>query len=322
MYLIRKILNPEMFQGGLKKKRYFEGWYFKIVDKGMDNIYGVIPGVSYSDPDKESHCFIQFLDGIEAKSKYFRYPIDEFSFSRKRFEINIANSRFSREGMHLDIDDGSISIRSDLLFSGTVRWPKKFLNPGAMGWYSFLPFMECYHGVVSMDHTIGGTLGIDKKTYDFTEGRGYIEKDWGSSFPEGWVWMQSNNFSKKRVSIMLSIAKIPLRSRTFTGFICGLLVGDDFYRFTTYNGSIIRKLKIGDNKVRVEIVSGKKVLLIEAVSLKSAVLASPRQGSMEGRIDESMDSEMDIRFKEGNKIIYEGKGFASGLEIVNPGAIL
>ena len=23
-----------------------------------------------------------------------------------------------------------------------------------MGWYAWVPFMECYHGVLSLDHTI------------------------------------------------------------------------------------------------------------------------------------------------------------------------
>ena len=27
-----KIWHPEIFQGSLRKKRYFEGWYFKLVD--------------------------------------------------------------------------------------------------------------------------------------------------------------------------------------------------------------------------------------------------------------------------------------------------
>lgn len=27
---------------------------------------------------------------------------------------------------------------------------------------------------------------------DFSGGRGYIEKDWGQSFPAAWVWLQIN----------------------------------------------------------------------------------------------------------------------------------
>ena len=56
-------------------------------------------------------------------------------------------------------------------------------RPGVMGPFSFVPFMECYHGVVNIDHKISGSLMINNEEIDFTDGYGYIEKDWGKSFP-------------------------------------------------------------------------------------------------------------------------------------------
>ncbi|MCK7537696.1 MAG: tocopherol cyclase family protein [Marinilabiliales bacterium] len=38
------------------------------------------------------------------------------------------------------------------------------------------------------------------KMADFSGGRGYIEKDWGHSFPSAYVWMQSNHFQLARIS--------------------------------------------------------------------------------------------------------------------------
>ena len=46
-----------------------------------------------------------------------------------------------------------------------------------MGPFAFVPFMECYHGIVSMDHIIQGELEIDGVNIDFSNGRGYLEKD-------------------------------------------------------------------------------------------------------------------------------------------------
>ena len=63
-----------------------------------------------------------------------------------------------------------------------------------MGPYTFAPFMECYHGVLSFDHTIAGSLAVDGQELDFTGGHGYIEKDWGQAFPKAWIWTQSNHF--------------------------------------------------------------------------------------------------------------------------------
>jgi len=44
-YTLRKLYRPEIFQGHNKKINYFEGWYFKLVDKKSVNIYAVIPDI-------------------------------------------------------------------------------------------------------------------------------------------------------------------------------------------------------------------------------------------------------------------------------------
>jgi len=42
MYCIKRLLNPDIFQGKNKKQNYFEGWYFKISDYKMENTYAII----------------------------------------------------------------------------------------------------------------------------------------------------------------------------------------------------------------------------------------------------------------------------------------
>ena len=51
-----------------------------------------------------------------------------------------------------------------------------------MGPFSFVPLMECYHGILSMNHSLKGTLSFQGENLLFTGGKGYIEKDWGHSF--------------------------------------------------------------------------------------------------------------------------------------------
>ena len=48
-----------------------------------------------------------------------------------------------------------------------------------MGWYRFVPFMECFHGVVSLNHELEGDFLIENQVFSFDGGKGYIEKDWG-----------------------------------------------------------------------------------------------------------------------------------------------
>ena len=47
-----------------------------------------------------------------------------------------------------------------LVFEGITPWPVSITSPGIMGWYAWVPKMECYHGVLSLDHRIQGDLQI------------------------------------------------------------------------------------------------------------------------------------------------------------------
>ncbi|MEE8325289.1 MAG: tocopherol cyclase family protein [Candidatus Humimicrobiaceae bacterium] len=319
---MKKLYKPEIFQGWNKTERYFEGWYFKLVDKEARNIFAIIPSISISGIKTDSYAFIQVMDGRNATSRNYRFDFSEFSYSREEFEISIGNNHFSSKSINLDIEQDSSIIKADLRFHNMIPWPKTITSPGAMGYYSFLPFLECYHGVVSMDHLIEGSANFGGGNIDFSEGRGYIEKDWGISFPQGWIWLQSNHFSKLPTSIMLSIAKIPLGKRSFTGFICGIVIGKEFYLFATYNGSRVRSLKYLNNSVSMEIESRNYKVNIEAKRKNTATLLSPILGSMDGRINESIDAEVKIVLekKTGRRteVIFEDTGHYGGLEITKP----
>jgi len=317
------IFYPEAFQGQGKTRHYFEGWYFKIIDRKAENIMAVIPGISIEDNAKSS-CFIQVMDANKAESFYLRYAIRKFSYLKNKFQISIGENHFSGDSMTLDISKDGLEMKGRLEFGELSFWPKSIISPGAMGWYSYIPFMECYHGVISMDHHISGELEINGKTIDYNEGKGYIEKDWGRSFPQGWVWAQSNHFSAKKASIMLSVAKIPFKRFSFTGFICGLMVNDKFYIFATYTGAKIKKIDISQRQAEICLEDKRHVLNIKTINSVSATLASPEMGAMGGRINESIRAIIEVSLfdKRKGKPIFTDKSNIGALEIVNPQVLL
>ena len=89
MYFLNKIFNPGMFQGKRKKKSYFEGWYFKTADSTGNNIFAIIPGISYGKTAEDNHSFIQVINAKTYKSYYFKFSINSFKFSKSDFEIFI-----------------------------------------------------------------------------------------------------------------------------------------------------------------------------------------------------------------------------------------
>ena len=309
---LNAFFNPEQFQGWGKKKNYFEGWYFKLISADEKIAFAFIPGIAM-DAAGNQHAFIQVLDGKKQTTTYHKFPINEFIPEQKKFAITIANNHFSEKHLQLDLPE----IKGTLNFSGNVLWPKPWHSPGIMGPFAFVPFMECYHGIVSMDHIIQGELEIDGATVDFSNGRGYMEKDWGRSFPSAYFWMQSNHFSEAGISLKCSVAKIPWLRSSFVGFIAGVWLKDRLIRFTTYNQSKLRKSFA--NEKEVEIVLENKNYLLEILAHRdgSTQLASPINGFMNGRIEESMTSSIAVMLtdKKNNKILLSDTGNNAGLEV-------
>lgn len=316
-YDLKKLAHPEMFQGNKKTKNYFEGWYFKMVASADSSILSIIPGISLS-KDGEQHAFIQIIDGKTAKTDYYTFPIEEFSFSREEFAISIGQNYFSKEKIILNIHTDTSSISGEINMMNQVEFPTHgILNSGIMGWYRFVPYMECYHGVVSLTHQLEGQILKDGVTYNFDQGIGYIEKDWGSSMPAAWIWMQSNNFSKGNTSFMLSVANIPWLGKSFTGFLGFFLHNDTLLRFATYTHAKIRIEKSESDTVKISIKDKKNTYTIRAIRKNTGLLKAPVKGSMDRRIPESIDAriELSIYDKKGNLIFCDSTS-VGGLEIV------
>ena len=311
-----RVFKPEVFQGSLSGRRYFEGWYFKNVSVNRDMVYSFIPGIALN--RKIPHTFIQVINGLTGKTHYIEYPLSAFSFSRKEFRVQVGASVFTRDGIQLDIDSDGLKIAGQLVYSGNVKYPSSLFSPGIMGWYSFVPFMECKHAVVSVTHRIDGGLVINGDFLDFSGGKGYIEKDWGKSFPESWIWLQSNHFLHSDASMMISIAKIPWLGSFFTGFLGFLYYNETFYPFSTYLNSEISMLQRDDKRLCIEICGKDFTLQVSAAIRQSGLLRAPKSGEMNRHIKESIDSELEVNLiSNKGTTIYKDHAVRAGLEVID-----
>lgn len=309
---MHKLFHPDQFQGKGKDKRYFEGWYFKVVNQSETVALAIIPGVAM-DREGRKQAFIQVLDGKKQTSVYHKFDFESFTASDAAFHVAIGKNLFTPHSIELCLPD----VYGRLEFANLVTWPTPWYSPGIMGPYSFVPFMECYHGIVSMDHSISGQITVGGIGQDFSNGRGYTEKDWGRSFPSAYVWMQSNHFSLPGISVKASVAKIPWIRSSFVGFIAGIWLNDRLIRFTTYNGSALRKLKIDSQRVELVFENRNYHLSISANREMCTGLASPIQGMMDGRIEESMTSSLEVVLRDrrsGREMLHD-RGRNAGMEV-------
>ena len=312
-----KLYHPEIFQGHLSKKKYFEGWYYKCVSAQEDQTIAVIPGIAMYDRE-DRHAFIQVMDGQQQTATYHRCPIDAFSADDHKLEMQIGDNYFSKDKIVLDLPELQGEIRMQQQVPLLTSW----WSPGIMGWYSFMPSMQCYHGVVSLFHALEGRTTGTLGPINWGGGRGYIEKDWGTSFPKCWIWMHTNHFDTQApASIMASVAHIPWMGTYFPGFIVVLLADGVEHRFATYNGTRM-KCKVLDEQVLLEFKKGRYHLHIEAHRAPGAVLRSPITGQMTGKVNESLQATLKVTLSKDGQQVWAHTGTSAGLEVAGDTTIL
>ncbi len=312
---LKGIWRPEMFQGWGRKKRYFEGWYYKIITADQKSAMAIIPGISYS--DLGNHAFIQTMDGVRNTSKYVEFPQQDFQSADDKFLISLNKNTFSDQALTLDL----AHLHGTILFENIVPFRGSFLSPGIMGWYSFMPFMQCNHGLVSMNHQLSGVLFHEGQPIDFTGGKGYIEKDWGSSFPLAWVWTQCNHYdAHDDLSIMASVAHIPWLGSYFIGFLAIVYYKQKMKIFTTYSRAKMH-LDLREDEVEMVFWDHSDRLTITAQQAEGTDLISPRKGSMTGKVNESIQAtHLVILDLDGQEI--RAQGTSAGLEVGGNSLIL
>ncbi|QOC26536.1 hypothetical protein IC744_09410 [Microbacterium hominis] len=321
MAYLRGARHPEAFHGRGAGRPFFEGWYVKLVTADRAQRWAVIPGVFRGDgrggmPVDEA--FVQVLDGVSGRSWYHRYDPAEFSASDRRFEVRVGANVFDAEGAVLDLPQ----LRGRISYTTALEpWPVTAREPGIMGWYGLVPFMECFHGVVSFGHGLAGTLEVEGAEVAFDGGRGYIEKDWGQAFPAGYVWLASNHIdtvddAPTDASLVASVAIIPWLRGSFRGSIVGLRHSGRLHRWTTYNRSRERSLQIDDDRVRWSMSGPDGHLELEAERVRGGLLHAPLRTAMHQRVEETLDARVMIRHTDAaGRVLLEGVGACAGLEV-------
>lgn len=280
------------YHGTGKRGQYFEGWYLKHQTKESGAL-ALIPAVHIDRTGRRS-ASLQIISDNQAW--WLEYPDTEFCASEQTFRIQLGKNLFNSQRMWLNVEQEGISL------CGTLRYGQFTpLKSDIMGPFRFLPGMECSHGVISMGHSLEGTLALNGKKLDFSGGTGYIETDRGRSFPSAYLWTQCTWQEPRSVSLMLSIATIPMAVGSFTGCICAIVCNGREYRLATYCGARVEQWSESGAEVR----QGRYRLEVNLLEAHQCPLHAPVEGNMGRTIHESLCAKVRYRFWCGEMLVFE-----------------
>lgn len=287
-----------------KKKNYFEGWYQRITDENNNVNYAFIFAITKNESDP--HAFIQVFDGVKNENTYYRYEISDFYYSKDT--VFIKENYLSLNSMHLKTEDLEISV----LFNESTYLNKHFRTNSAMSYISKFP-LECFQEVVTIDGYFKGELIVDNNLKHIS-GKSYLEKSYGSKFPNKWIWIQGNHFNKD-VSLTFAHGLIPLFKWKVKGFMTILNHNGKEYRFASYNFAKMKIIKRTISQVEIVIKKGRYKLLINAKLVKPVKLVGPSEnGVMDLKVFESINSLATLTFTKGRKVIFDTMGRSVGFE--------
>lgn len=272
---------------------YFEGWYFKHQKERQT--LAVIAGRA------DDGAFVQII--TQDGSYHVSYPLSDYHRGKS---LRISDNEFSSEGILLCIHHKNIELNGCLRYDHLTPISKDIMGP-----FRFFP-MQCRHTVISMNHQLTGSIRLNGKDMDFTGGKGYIEGDSGRSFPKSYTWVQCNHFDQD-CSMMASAAQIPFGFCRFWGCICVVCIDRTEYRLATYHGA---KIQYRDER---KLVLTQKDLTLSVLFLQphdGFSLTAPTKGKMARSIREVPDAPAYFEFRQGDRILFQGKSLSASCEHV------
>ena len=273
-------------------RSYFEGWYLKHQSQNGQTL-ALIPAF-HIDSTGQRNASLQVISNSGAW--WLEYPDTQLQFTRQPFQVQIGLSSFSSQGIVLYVEQDGLSLHGTLHYG-----PFTVLQSDIMGLFRFFAGMQCSHGVVSMGHSLQGTLILNGEQLDFSNGIGYIETDRGRSFPSVYLWTQCLWDGPERGSLMLAVANIPLPVGSFTGCICSVFYRSREYRLATYQGAKIEEWSSSGAVIR----QGKYRLEAELLNERRHALRAPVEGRMERTVHESLCAEVRYRFWCGKDLLFQ-----------------
>ncbi len=287
-----------------RDRRFFEGWYFK--HRTGTQVFAAIPGMA-CDREGRRSAFVQTISGEGAA--FHEFPIEAFSCQRDPLRVTLGDCEFSAAGARIKLP----GLRAELRYG-----PLTPLTRGGdiMGPLARWPFLECYHGVLSLWHRVDGFWEQDGRRHDFICGSGYLEKDWGRSFPNGWVWMECHEFGQPDTSLMLAVAEVPLLGGRFRGIICVCRVDGVQHRLASYLGARMARQRMDGERYRAELRQGRYRLTVDVCYEQGGELRAPRLGLMERTITEYPSCILRARLDHAGRTILDAEGTGCGFECV------
>lgn len=245
--------------------QYFEGWYFRLTLPKIEQTFAFM--YSIEDPigkQPNSGGAVQILGIDEAylcrsfpNVKQFFAHSDRLGFGhwgKTHLKLQprlLSTAEFSRQVIE-GYQAGSNFNQGSIYDPGRneyCRWQYQIepiygwgnsqqLQQSTAGWLSFLPIFEPGWQVTMAHGLATGWVEWQGKQYSFTDAPAYSEKNWGSSFPQKWFWLNCNSFESETLAVTAGGGIRQVLWWQEEVALIGIHYREKFYEFAPWNSRV------------------------------------------------------------------------------------
>ena len=201
---------------------YFEGWYFRLTLPKIKQTFAFM--YSIEDPlggQSNSGGAVQIL-GIDEAYLCRTFPhVKQFWASRDslgighwgKTQLAVTPQLLSPREFTTHIKEGyqaTATLNQGCIYDPRsqkyFRWEYQIkpiygwgnassMQQATAGWLSYLPIFDPGWQILMAHGLATGWIEWAEKIYHFTDAPAYSEKNWGTSFPQKWFWLNCNSFN-------------------------------------------------------------------------------------------------------------------------------
>jgi len=210
---------------------FYEGWYNKVSDPETGEsfffIYTVVnPGPNMPEPKM---AFIYCGRQKTLQTVYQEFPVEDYSAAPGYRDVRIGpDSRATAPRFAGTAMEGNKSCSWDFDVDNVVPWHE------TMGWMTGHTDRKTNWTVGTMRGDASGYVEFEGKRFTMKNARAYCDHNWGTVFPEQWVWLQAASFDNHDTAIALSGGLVQFAGKPLEAMMIGLLTpGKDMVTFRT-----------------------------------------------------------------------------------------
>ena len=327
-------------------KNFFEGWYLRVTLPEIEQTFAFMYSIENPLGDNSySGGAVQIL-GFEEQYICRTLPnVEQFWASKDHFSFGhwgrVGNTHLTITPQLLAPKEFTTKIEEGYQVTATLnqgciynsqnknyyRWQYEIkpvygwgntnlIQQATAGWLSYLPIFDPGWQITMAHGLATGWIEWENQRYQFSNAPAYSEKNWGTSFPQKWFWINCNSFDRQTDLAITAGGGIRqvLWWQESVGLI-GIHYRGKFYEFAPWNSHISWQIKPW-GKWQMQAFNNKySVSLTGITNLPGTYVRTPTAKGLVLNCRDTTQGKLSLELKSQSKVMLKANSNLAGLEI-------